>query len=56
MKITKVCYGETINLGNYQSCRIELQADLEEQDRWQDVLFDLKQTVKTEGEKRKGEK
>lgn len=48
MKITQITYGETINLGNYQSARVDFTADIENGDDnralW-DQLMSLKSKV-----------
>ena len=45
MNINTVRYGRTFNLGNYESEKIELEAELEEGEVWLDVLEDLKGKV-----------
>lgn len=40
--ITSVTYGRTINIGNYESVRIDLTAQVKEHDDWHDVLEQLK--------------
>lgn len=32
MKITQITYGKTINIGNYQSVRVDFTVDVREQD------------------------
>jgi hypothetical protein len=41
-KIKRVSYGRTINMGNYESVRLDLVADVPADERWQDVLDELK--------------
>lgn len=41
-KITSVSYGRTINMGNYESVRVDLTATVAASDDWRDVLEDLK--------------
>jgi len=45
MKITKVNYGRTINMGNYESVRIDLTADIEEGENWREALETLKEKM-----------
>ena len=40
--ITSVSYGRTINMGNYESVRIDLTACVPEGEDWHEVLEDLK--------------
>lgn len=40
--ITSVSYGRTINMGNYESVRIDLTAAVTAKDDWHEVLEDLK--------------
>lgn len=42
MKITKVSYGKTCNIGNYQSIRIEMESDVGLEEDHNDVLTYLK--------------
>ena len=42
IKITKVSYGRTINMGNYESVRIDLTADVPLGEDHQDVIEELK--------------
>lgn len=39
--ITSVSYGRTINMGNYESVRIDLSARVPDGEKWQDVLSEL---------------
>lgn len=45
MKIIQISYGKTINIGNYQSIRVEFTADTEEQ-HWAEALDSLKEVVR----------
>jgi hypothetical protein len=45
MKITKVSYGKTINIGNYQSIRVEFTGDTEDE-HWAEALETLKEIVR----------
>lgn len=45
MKIKEISYGKTINVGNYQSVRVEFTADTEEQ-HWAEALDTLKEIVR----------
>lgn len=40
--ITSVSYGRTINMGNYESVRIDLTASVSAVQDWREVLEDLK--------------
>lgn len=56
MKITKVEYSKTFNLGNYQSAKIGLEAELEQSEGQTDeatrkVLLQLVEFVEAEGSK-----
>lgn len=52
MKITKVEYSKTFNLGNYQSAKIGFEAEVEDT-KEEDVLEYLKHRVEVEGAKLK---
>ncbi len=41
-RIKRVTYGRTVNMGNYESVRLDLTADVPEDEKWQDVLDDLR--------------
>lgn len=41
-KITSVSYGKTINMGNYESVRLDLTARVDDGESWKDVLDELK--------------
>ena len=43
-KITQVSFGRTINIGNYESVRIDLVAEVG-QDKWEDTLQDLEREM-----------
>lgn len=45
MKIRQVSYAALASLGNYENQRVELVAEIEEGDEWQDVLKDLETKV-----------
>lgn len=53
-KITSVSYGKTINIGNYESIRIDLTASVHKMENWQDVLTHLKGLMVDEERKAKG--
>lgn len=42
IKITQVTYGRTINVGDYETVRIDLSADVSEGQTYQEVLDALK--------------
>jgi hypothetical protein len=44
--ITQVAYGRTINVGNYESVRIDLTARVTEDEEWQQVLAALKEKMR----------
>jgi hypothetical protein len=46
MKIDRVSLGRTYNTGNYESLRIELEAELEDGDTVQEVVAELAKTIK----------
>lgn len=46
MKIDRVSLGRTYNTGNYESLRIELEAELEDGDTVQEVVAELARTIK----------
>lgn len=46
MKIDRVSLGRTYNTGNYESLRIELEAELEDGDTVKEVLAELAKTIK----------
>jgi hypothetical protein len=48
MTITKVAYGKTINIGNYESIRIDLEATVEGQEHYHDNLLKLKKLMADE--------
>ena len=49
MKITKISYGETVNLGNYESARIDFEAEVDgDKEDLNDCLMLLKTKVKKE--------
>lgn len=48
MKITKVRYGLTANIGNYQSERLDVEAEVQEGENWRNVYLELKNLVYTE--------
>ena len=49
MKITSISYGKTINIGNYQSVRVELSADVDEHiESYRDVLSQLRGLLQNE--------
>lgn len=52
--ITRVTYGKTINVGNYESVRIDLSAEVYGDEKWQDVLIHLKGLMVDEERKAKG--
>lgn len=41
-RITSITYGRTINVGNYESVRIDLTARVDAGEDWHEVLKDLK--------------
>jgi len=45
MKLTKVSYGKTFNIGNYQSERVEMEVEIEETDALCEVFAALKASV-----------
>lgn len=45
MKITTVKYASLANLGNYENERIELEAEVSEEENWEEVLSELEQLV-----------
>lgn len=45
MKITTVSFGLTKNLGNYQSSRLDISAEIEEGQDWKEALRQLKVLV-----------
>ena len=48
MKITSITYGKTINIGNYQSIRVDFTADISpENETVEGALQDLKFLVHT---------
>ncbi len=51
MEIIKVKYGRTINLGNYESTRIDAEADVEKGDEATNVLDSLRNFVLNEAKK-----
>lgn len=51
MQITEISYGITINLGNYESARVDITARVDEDDIPGNVLEDLKEFCR-EQEKR----
>jgi len=42
VNITQVSYGRTINTGNYESIRVDLTAVVSKNERWEDVMEDLR--------------
>jgi hypothetical protein len=46
MKIIEVTYGETFNLGNYQSKRVDLKASLDEIEDFREVYEELQKKVR----------
>lgn len=54
MKITKVSYGRTVNMGNYESVRFDLEARVDETEEWLDVYDELiKECLKLEKQAKK---
>lgn len=51
MKITGISYGKTINIGNYQSIRVEFTASVDPDEYADVVLATLKEVVKQTEEK-----
>ena len=45
MNISKVTLGKTVNIGNYQSIRVEFTAELQGNDKHIDALEHLKRIV-----------
>lgn len=45
LRITKVNYGKTVNIGDYESVRLELAADVGPDEDWRDVLQRLRLTI-----------
>jgi len=45
LRITKVNYGKTVNIGDYESVRLELTADVGPDEDWRDVLQRLRLTI-----------
>jgi hypothetical protein len=53
-RITAVSYGRTVNMGNYESVRFDLTAEVREDQDWYEVLDDLrKEALKLEKETKK---
>ena len=51
-KVVRIRYGKTFNLGNYQSERFEVEADLHENEQLHEAFAVLKMLVDTEGKKK----
>lgn len=47
MQITKITYGETVNLGNYQSARVEMTAELDAREASTDEVAGLASPLQT---------
>ena len=45
LKITEVTFGKTINIGEYESIRIDLKAQVGPDEDWREVLQRLRVTV-----------
>lgn len=45
-QITQITYGKTVNIGNYQSIRVDFTADVEPGENPSDVLIGLKGHVR----------
>lgn len=59
MKVTTVSYGRTVNLGNFESARLDATAELEPGDTREDVPAQLRAWIDEQAESewaRKGEK
>jgi hypothetical protein len=57
IRIKAVRYGRTINLGNFQSSRVDLEADVPHGRTWQEVLAHLQaQLCVVECEERTGKR
>jgi hydrogenase maturation factor len=56
MKIKTISYGMTINLGNYESVRVDFAAEVDNEESPQEVLNELKKIAKFEEAKIRGSK
>lgn len=45
IKITSVSYGRTLNIGNYETVRLDLTAEVADDQRWIDVLNELRRKL-----------
>jgi hypothetical protein len=42
VKITKIAFGYTKSLGNYENCRVHLEAELKDSEDWKESLDTLR--------------
>lgn len=45
LRISQVHYGKTVNIGDYESVRLELTADVGPEEDWKEVLQRLRVTI-----------
>lgn len=45
LRISQVHYGKTVNIGDYESVRLELTADVGPEEDWKEVLQRLRTTI-----------
>jgi hypothetical protein len=45
VKITQVSYGRTLNVGNYETVRLDLTAQVADDQKWIDVLNELRRKL-----------
>jgi hypothetical protein len=46
LKITKVNFGKTLNIGDFETVRLDLTAEVAEDENWHDVLQRLRVTIR----------
>lgn len=46
IKLTQVSYGHTVNIGNYETVRFDLTAQVAPDENWRDVLESLRRKAR----------